>query len=162
MNNIWPVQSINPYDAMDQDALLMRWDALKKAVEAAKEQEMELRKYIVTRAFPNADEGTNTIELGEGYKLKAVVKYNYTLSDNDTVEAGLDAISKIGNDGKFIADRLVSWTPNFLKREYTQLLDDKSKGSKIASDILDVVTTFLTIKDAAPTLDIVEPKVKKK
>ena len=161
MNNIWPVQSINPYDAMDQDALLMRWDALKKAVEAAKEQEMELRKYIVTCAFPNADEGTNTIELGEGYKLKAVVKYNYTLSDNDTVEAGLDAISKIGNDGKFIADRLVSWTPNFLKREYTQLLDDKSKGSKIASDILDVVTTFLTIKDAAPTLDIVEPKVKK-
>ena len=162
MNNIWPVQSINPYDAMDQDALLMRWDALKKAVEAAKEQEMELRKYIVTRAFPNADEGTNTIELGEGYKLKAVVKYNYTLSDNDTVEAGLDAISKIGNDGKFIADRLVSWKPSFLKTEYTQLLDDKSKGSKIASDILDVVTTFLTIKDAAPTLDIVEPKVKKK
>jgi len=78
------------------------------------------------------------------------------------VEAGLDAISKIGNDGKFIADRLVSWKPSFLKTEYTQLLDDKSKGSKIASDILDVVTTFLTIKDAAPTLDIVEPKVKKK
>ena len=162
MNNIWPVQSINPYDAMDQDALLMRWAALKKAVEAAKEQEMELRKYIVTRAFPNADEGTNTIELGNGYKLKAVVKYNYNLADNDTVEAGLDAISKIGNDGKFIADRLVSWKPSFLKTEYTQLLDDKSKGSKIASDILDVVTTFLTIKDAAPTLDIVEPKVKKK
>ena len=162
MNNIWPVQSINRYDAMDQDALLMRWDALKQAVEAAKEQEMELRKYIVTRAFPNADEGTNTVELGEGYKLKAVVRYTYNLADNDTVEAGLDAISKIGNDGKFIADRLVSWKPSFLKTEYTQLLDDKSKGSKIASDILDVVTTFLTIKDAAPTLDIVEPKVKKK
>ena len=162
MNNIWPVQSINPYDAMDQDALLMRWDALKKAVEAAKEQEMELRKYIVTRAFPNADEGTSNLDLGNGYKLKAVVRYTYNLADNDTVEAGLDAISKIGNDGKFIADRLVSWKPSFLKTEYTQLLDDKSKGSKIASDILDVVTTFLTIKDAAPTLDIVEPKVKKK
>jgi len=162
MNNIWPVQSINRYDAMDQDALLMRWDALKQAVEAAKEQEMELRKYIVTRAFPNADEGTNTIELGEGYKLKAVVRYTYKLADNKTVTDVLQKIGKLGNEGEFVADRLVSWTPNFLKSEFTKLQEEASEGSKFAADTILLINEMLTISNAAPTLDIVEPKKKKK
>ena len=161
MNNIWPVQSINPYDAMDQDALLMRWDALKKAVEAAKEQEMELRKYIVTRAFPNADEGTNTIEFGNGYKLKAVVRYTYKLADNKTVTDVLQKIGKLGNEGEFVADRLVSWTPNFLKSEFTKLQEEASEGSKFAADTILLINEMLTISNAAPTLDIVEPKKKK-
>ncbi len=160
----WPVNPTpsSPYDAMNEDMLLLEWQKKKDAIETAKAEEMELRKYIVKREFPKPDEGTNTKELGEGYKLKAVVKYNYTLADNDKVEECLNHISALGNEGPFIADRLVSWKPSFLKTEYTDLLERKDKGDERAIKILNIIDGMLTIKEAAPTLEIVEPKVKKK
>ena len=145
-------------DTMSQDDLLMLWDARKKAIEIAKSEEMDLRKYIVSRAFPNAHEGTSNIELGSGYKLSATIKYNYKLADNDTVEDCLNRISKVNNSGAFIADRLVGWTPAFKLQEYRQLCDHKDKGDKSASDILDIVNEMLTVSEAAPTLVIKEPK----
>ena len=152
----------NPLDAMSEDQLLMLWDSKKKAIEVAKEEEMDLRKYIVGRAFPKKTEGTNTKELGNGYQLKAGIKYNYNLADNDTVEDCLSRIAKIDNTGAFIADRLVSWKPNFLLTEYRALVEDKEKGSKSAEAILNIVNNMLTITEAAPSLEIKEPKGKKK
>jgi hypothetical protein len=151
----------NPLDAMNQDELLMLWDVKKKAIEVAKEEEIELRKYIVGRAFPKKEEGMNNLDLGNGYTLKAGIKYNYNLADNDTVEAGLNKIASIGNQGTFIADRLVSWKPNFLLTEYRALQEEKDKGDKTAIEILNVVNTFLTISEAAPSLEIKAPKGKK-
>jgi hypothetical protein len=151
----------NPLDAMNQDELLMLWAVKKNAIELAKEEEIELRKYIVGRAFPKKEEGMNNLDLGNGYTLKAGIKYNYNLADNDTVEAGLNKISSIGNQGTFIADRLVSWKPNFLLSEYRVLQEEKDKGDKTAIEILNVVNSFLTISEAAPSLEIKAPKGKK-
>ena len=161
MRTPWPTTPTNPLNAMNEDALLMLWQAKKTAIEVAKEEEMNLRKYIVERAFPKKEEGTNKADLGNGYALKAVVKYNYKCADNDTVEAGLNQLSALGNDGSFIADRLITWTPSFKLLEYRQLQEDKDKGSKFAEEALKIITTFLTISEAAPTLEIVEPKKKK-
>lgn len=152
--------SASPWDALDQDALLMLHKAKQDALTALKVEELELRKYIVNRAFPQKTEGTNTLELGSGWELKAVVKYNYRLADNDTVENILDEISQVSNEGPFIADRLVSWTPNFLKTEYTKLQEEAGKGSEQAKTILKLTEKMLTITDAAPTLVIKEPKKK--
>ena len=170
----WPVAGnmsapakpvLNPafakYDAMTQDQILMEWQRMKDAIEAAKETEMEMRKYIVTRAFPKPEEGMNTVDLGNGYQLKAAIKYNYNLADNETVEAGLDKIAALGNQGAFIAERLVSWKPSFLLKEYRQLCEDKEKGSKFAEETLAVINTFLTVTEAAPTVEIKAPKAKK-
>ncbi len=151
-----------PYDALDQDALLILHKQMQDDLVVLKEKELELRKYIVNRAFPQKEEGTNTLELGNGYELKAVVKYNYKLADNDTVEKTLQEIAAIGNEGSFIADRLVSWTPNFLKTEYTKLQEDAGTGDETAKKILKLTEKMLTINDAAPTLTIKEPKVKNK
>ena len=152
----------NPWDAKSQDEVLMHWQSLKNQLAALKEDELEFRKYVVGRAFPNKEEGTNTLDLGNGYALKAAVKYNYKLADNDTVEKCLDEISKIGNQGPFMAERLVSWTPSFLLTEYRSLQEEAGKGSKEAIDILNKVNTMLTISEAAPTVTITEPKAKKK
>jgi hypothetical protein len=157
--NQWP--SANPLDAMSEDQLLMLWQEKKAAIEAAKTEEMDLRKYIVSRAFPAKTEGMNNKELGNGYQLKAAIKYNYTLADNDTVEATLEKLSGLGNAGSAISDRLVSWNPNFLLTEYRQLQEDKEKGSKFADDALKIINEMLTITEAAPTLEIKQPKVKK-
>jgi hypothetical protein len=152
---------VDPRDSMTRDEVLLEWERLKTLLATAKEQEMEYRKYVVSRAFPNANEGTNTVELGNGYELKAGIKYNYKLDENPKVEAGLDAIEKIGNQGKFIADRLVSWTPNFQLTEYRKLQEEAKEGSKDAQEILKIASSFLTITDAAPTLEIKAPKAKK-
>jgi len=150
-----------PWDNLTRDQVLMEWQRCKDAIEVAKAAEMEIRKFIVRSAFPEAKEGTNTQELGNGYKLKAVVKYNYNLLDNDIVEKGLSKISELGNSGSFIADRLVSWHPKFLLSEYRQLQEDKDKGDKTAADIINIINTFLEIKEASPTLEIKEPTKKK-
>jgi len=122
---------------------------------------MDLRKYIVKREFPKPQEGTNTKELGQGYQLKSVIKYNYNLSSNDIVEKCLDHISALGNEGPFIADRLVSWKPSFLITEYRDLCERKDKGDASAIKILNIVNEMLTISEAAPTLEIKSPKGKK-
>lgn len=156
------IQSLNPWDRMNEDALLILWSDKKAAIEKAKAEEMDLRKYIVSREFPKKQEGTIRKNLGNGYQLKAVIKYNYTLADNDVVEQCLNHIASLGNEGPFIADRLVSWKASFLKTEYNDLLDRKDKGDERAIKILNIVDKMLTIKEAAPELDIIEPKVKKK
>lgn len=161
----WPSNNpppSNPWDAMDRDQLLMLWQQRKDAIEKAKADEMDLRKYIVSRAFPDAKEGMNNQELGNGYVLKAGVKYNYNLADNDTVEATLDKLSNLGAAGSAIADRLVSWKPNFLLTEYRQLQEDKEKGSQFAIQALNIINDMLSITEAAPSLEIREPKGKKK
>ncbi len=157
----WPREPTpaNPLDKLSQDELLVLWDQRKKVLAQAKEQEMDLRKYIVSRAFPQAEEGTNTIELGAGYELKAVVKYNYSLKDNDIVEKTLDKIAKIGNIGSFIAERLVSWKPSFLITEYRNL-QAAAESSNEAQEILAAIGEMLVVDDAAPTLTIKEPKKK--
>lgn len=153
---------MNEYDNLSEDDLLMKWNECKIAVDKAREIELDLRKYIVSRAFPQKQEGTNRKELGQGYDLKAVVRYNYTLADNNKVEECLNHISALGNEGPFIADRLVSWKPSFLKTEYNDLLERKDKGDERAIKILNIVNSMLTISEGAPTLDIVEPKKAKK
>ena len=144
----------------DRDGVLMLWQRMKERIETAKNNEMELRKFAVSLLVPEKKEGMNTVELGNGYQAKAQIKYNYVLADNDTVEQCLNKISKVGNKGSFIADRLVSWKPNFLLTEFRQLCDEKEKGSKEADEILNIVNEMLTITEAAPTLDIKEPKKK--
>ncbi len=142
----------DPRDSMTRDEVLFAWQRSKQDLEIAKENEMEWRKYVVKRAFPEAKEGTNTTELGNGYALKAVVKYNYNLLSNEVVEHCLDRIRKIGSQGSFIADRLISWTPNFLLTEYRAIESE---------EILRIVNEMLIITEAAPTLTIAAPKGKK-
>lgn len=151
----------SPYDAMTQDQVLMEWKKLKEDVASAQEKEREMRAYIVKRAFPNGKEGMNTAELGNGYQLKAGIKLNYNLDpDLDKVENALDQIEKIGNEGSFIAERLVSWKASFLVSEYRKLCEfDASENQKKIKSIIDGV---LTITEGSPTLEIKEPKKAKK
>lgn len=149
----------DPRDNLDRDTVLLAWQQAKDVLEAAKANEMDWRKYVVRRAFPNPNEGTNTLDLGKDYKLKATVKFNYKLdADNEKIERGLDEIKSIGNQGAFIADRLVSWTPNFLLTEYRNLQAQADDGSEDARKMLNIVNSFLTINEAALSVEIKGPK----
>lgn len=147
----------------DQDGMLLMHKHAKEQLDYWKEKEMDYRKICAAFLVPDKTEGMNNVELGGGYTAKVGIKYNYNLSnDNDVVWAGLEKIENLGNQGKFVAERLVSWTPNFLLTEYRQLQEDAEKDSPFAKDALKIINEFLVITDAAPTLEIKEPKKKGK
>jgi hypothetical protein len=141
-----PMGHNNPPKAvadMTRDEAIMAWDEAKKTLDRAKAREMELRKHIVAGQFDVDKIGTQNVELGNGWKLKAVVKETFTLSsDVDAVEAMLDGLED------WQADRLVKWSPRLMKKEYDELdAEDRAKVDKV-----------LTIKPASPTLELVAPK----
>lgn len=147
----------DPRDLLDRDTVLMSWQQAKDVLEAAKTTEMEWRKYVVKRAFPNPNEGVNTLSLGGGYELKGTVKYSYKLDkDISKVWAVQNRIAATGNRGAFLADKFFSWKVDFLTTEYKKLLEEKDSDE--AKQILGLINEVLTIDDAAPTLAIKEPK----
>lgn len=151
------------------DGILMLWQRCKDKLTNAKEDEMDIRKTAVKVFVPKPKEGMNNVELGGGYTLKAQVNFNYKLADNKIVEECLDKIALLGNEGPFIAARLVSWTPNFLVTEYRALQERAEDSDEIAKKILEIINGnqtksiqgMLTITEAAPSLEVKEPKVKK-
>ena len=141
-----------------RDQLLVSWQEAKEALEKAKEAEMFLRKKVVDFAFdPNKQSGTENVDLGNGYKLKAVKKLNYGFIKNDenkldkaAIDKALAKIEKDGAVGELIAERLVKWTPDLSLSEY-KLLSDKHKA---------IIDSVIVTSEGSPTLEIVEPKNK--
>ena len=139
----------------NRDALIMKHQEAVKVLAAAKEAELAARKAVLTTVF-NFDEnvlrsGTENVELGGGYKLKAVFKINYSLDNtNEGVDKALTKIEKTGTEGKFIAERLVKWKPELSLSEYKQL-PQKFK---------DIIDDVLKASEGTPSLELVEPKSK--
>lgn len=134
--------------------LIMAWNNAKMQLEAAKKLEMELRSQVIESEFRNHKEkGTENVELGSGYKLKAVFKLSYSFlnsNKNDEVEKALIKLEKLGAEGKFVAERIVRFKPELSVTEYEKL---DTKYRKIIDEV--IVT-----KSATPSLELVEPKVK--
>ena len=135
----------NEFDKMDQNQLLMNWQKATTDLLLAKEYEMNLRKHIISRMFPNAKEGTNNFELGNGYKLTAVVKFNYKFESNDKVQEMIMEFERIDSD---VSARLVKWKPEPSITEYRKL----TGMSKAIADKAIIIT------DATPSLEIKAPK----
>lgn len=159
-NVITEAKPTNPWDSKSEDEVLLHWQSLQQQLLALKQAELDFRKYVVSRNFPKPTEGMNNKDLGNGYTLKASVKYNYKLAENDKVEDCLDRIAATGNEGRFIAERLMGWTPNFHVSEYRMLQEEAEKNNPTASTILGIVNEMLTIENAAPTLEIKAPRKK--
>lgn len=154
----WPSQPVaapDKFAGWTRDQMLLEWDRRKKALETAKADELEIRNAIAKREFPNPKQGTNTLELGNGYKLKMVAKTNYNLDkDNEKVEDAQERIEKLGNEGAFLADRLITWKPSLSLTEYKNLDPTNPTHKKIKA----IVDSVLTTSEATPSLEIAEPK----
>jgi len=153
------------------DDVLMQWQTAKEALETAKAAEMNLRKLVVELGFGETKhEGTNTKALGQGYALKAVVKYNYSLviptnADADAtlvdeVNKVVDNMTTISNEGSFLAKDLFKWTVGLVDAEYKKIVTE-AKHNELYKKILAEVNKVVLIKEGAPTVEIKEPKAKK-
>lgn len=132
-----------------RDALILNWQESQKALAKAKEAESLARQEVIALfdAAPDAS-GTKNIDLGSGYTLKAVFKLNHKI--NGDVVKMLEKIEKSGDEGKFIAERLVKFEPKLALTEYKNLPD---KLRKIADE-------FIVTTPALPSVELVEPKSK--
>lgn len=137
-------------DAASRNNLIAQWHYAKNNLETAKAAELELRNKILDESFV-WKEGTENLELGNGYKLKAVFKLNYRLfnKDND-VDKALTKLENAGTEGAFIAERLVKWKPELSVSEYKKL-DEKFKQ---------IIDEVLITYSSQPSLELVEPDAK--
>lgn len=145
------------FDVAARDMLLEAWEHSKVVLERAKETEMELRKASFAYTFVDAKEGTNRVDLGGGYSLKGVRKVNYKIAaSNDQVDEAEDKAAKIGNEGTFLFERIITWTPNFSKSEYNKL--EESNPTHV--EVKKLIDGLIETTDGAPTLEIEAPKAK--
>lgn len=144
------------------DNKIVEWQRLKQhiAVNVAPlvTQEMGLRKELMSMAFPVAVEGTNNFDLGQGYTLKGVKKLEYKLDNHVDrgypTDVAYDAIVALGNEGAFLAERLIVYKPELSVAEYKKLDPNNPTHIKIKA----LIDGVLTIKDASPTLEVATPK----
>lgn len=148
----------------DKDGLLMLWERYKRKLTLIKDFEMELRKLAVQFLVQQVEEpktGVNNVDLGGGYTAKVGLKLNYKLEgNNEQIESILDKIETCGNEGKFIAERLVRWSADLSVTEYKDL-QEQAKTSDVSKQILAILNEIVVTDDGAPTLEIKEPKSKK-
>lgn len=132
------------------DKLIAKREEIVNEIKALQEQEKELRNQILKDSFSyegDEREGTENIELANGYKLKGVFKLTRKLDKNETPEV-LTKIRATGVEGVFIADRLVTWEPKLSKSEY----------DKLSPQYKQMIDSVLTTKPGLPALSIVPPK----
>lgn len=133
---------------MTRDELILEQS---KAAEQAKfwtERDKELRVMIYGANFGNLEDGKqHTIELGNGYKLKGKRLLNYKL-DKDATATALDTLRQSGNEGSFVADRLVKWEPKLSVTEYKALTDEQR----------DIIDEVLTVTPGLPVVELVKPE----
>lgn len=134
------------------DQVIVEWQESVKALASAKDNETALRAQVVERMFKDhKDEGTENVELGNGYKLKAVFKLSYSLNNkDDATDKALTKLEKSGPEGAFVAGRLVKWKPDLSVSEY-KTLTAKQKA---------IIDEVLTVRPGTPSVELVVPKSK--
>lgn len=148
------IEAINALGGLqipDEDLFtkLRRWEALARIQGSLKmvvEPEMTARKESMAAAFPAPVEGTNTLELGGGWKLKGVRKIDRKLNE-DALPVVKEALAKSG----VLVDRLIEYRPNLSITEYRELTAEQ----------VAILNEALTEKDGAPSLELTPPKVRK-
>ena len=132
---------------MTLDEMLIEQQEAAKQAAFYSARDKELRSLIYGMAFAGLEDGTqHTAPLGNGYKLKGKRPISYKVSGD--VDAALEAIAQVGNEGSFIADRLVKWTPSLSLTEYNAISDDMRK----------LIDPCVTTTPGLPVIEVVEPK----
>lgn len=146
------------FGSYETNDLLLAWNSEKSTLASVKARESAMRAEIVRRFFPKIEKGTNRFDLGKGYKLKAVHDLNYSVENGDKLTDVLKRMSETGNEGPFIAARIIKRKPELSVSEYNALLNNADDGNGTARAILTILNEILTIKPGSTALEIEEPK----
>jgi hypothetical protein len=121
---------------------LEQWRKATLELAAVKELEMALRKELFADGFMAPVEGTNLIELQDGWNLKATLPYTRSL-DQAKVEETLKLLKKAKAPITLIKTKYELSVTDYKK------LDDTVRG---------IVDTIITTKPGTPAMELVPPK----
>lgn len=131
-----------------RDRLIAEWESEKLQLDKHKTKELELRKRIVDFAFSHEKvSGTERVSLGNGYEAKAVKYLNYSFTSVIALRRAVEVLIASGEEGRFIASRLIKWKAELIVNEY-KLLSDEHRA---------IIDAVLVVKEGTPTLEIVKP-----
>lgn len=157
---------------IDKAVLLTQWVAAKKQlVEVAKplvDAESVLRKQVIALYFPKPEEGTNTTDLANGWKLKATTPTDRKVEPDklDQLKAAkvadsVDLLRAVGLTPELYApdapllqavgiaaDIVVTWDPKLATKAYKGLTAEQRK----------LLDHAITAKPGSASLELVPPK----
>jgi len=139
-----------PAPTQEMFDLLTQWTDAAAALEMAKKittHEMTLRLQVMDAFFPSHVEGAAKHELPHGWVLKGTAKLNREID-----ETALPAILETMREAGFKTDALIEMKPVLQLKVYREL-------AAISLTAIAIFDEALTIKPAAPTLELVAPKV---
>jgi len=137
----------------DRAQQLKRWRELSTQLGTIKNEESQLRTRLVLDNF-NAEklEGSETIDIGWGWRLKATKDLNVTATnESQQTEALLQAIAGFDPDA---AQNLIRWKPEVNMKVYREMLAI-AEGDPILRGLL---AAAITVKPGMPQLEMIEPK----
>jgi len=146
------IQTPEDLHTLPPTELLATWVQLSKQLKFVKNLESVGRTLCIQRFYSENFEGSNELNLGNGFSLVAVRKMNYKIeADIEEVEQIIEAMCQVHDNGAEIAARL-------FKKKYS--IDEKEYHS-LPLELMNIVNTIVSIEDATPTLTLKEPKVKR-
>lgn len=142
-----------------REALLLAWDASKRALETAKEIEMTNRKAVAEFAFPvdsRVKGKTNNQDLPNGFVLKLGDKINHKIValPKTIQQVEEKVIPTISNEAVFKFERIVKITYDFSVGEYNKLDPENEADVKLKAEI----DKLIEETRGAPSLEIKPPK----
>ena len=127
----------------DKLDLIQNWNEAKEQVKRWTQTENDLRDKVIKGLFDSGTiEGTETIQIGSDWKLKATRRLNYTLSNKDGA-----LVSILQTLPSVIAENLIRWSPDL----------NLSMYRKLDATTQQLFIPVLSIKPAKPSLELVPP-----
>lgn len=144
----------------DMNTLLMRWKEVSDQVALLKSEENQLRMKIVASSFDAAKlEGVQTLELGQGWRLKATKNLNISATNESSQTEKL--LNELGKIDPGLAQGLVRWKPDVSTKTYREVVElvTKKNGETLMHPELAVAfAAAVTVKPGMPELELVPPK----
>ena len=122
---------------------LERWYVLQEELARKRNEEQLLRQKIFNGMFHEPVEGTNNLDLADGYVLKGKRVINRTV-DEAAFKSSIEELAKNG----IRTDEIVKYKPELVTSAYRKLTEEQRH----------LMDTVLIIKDGMPGLEIVLPK----
>lgn len=137
----------------DTSTRLYEWYQKQAALAQLKADEGALRQNLAMALFNKEKiEGSETIDIGNGWKLKVEKEQNVTATNASDQTVAL--LQQIGALDPQLAQNLVKWTPEISKTAYRDLIALAEKNPTLKPFML----AAITVKPGMPQLTMIEPK----
>lgn len=139
----------------DHTQLITEWKQAADQLKEIKGKENALRQALVSQMFDAMKlEGTEAVDIGWGYKLKAVKEMNYTATDKEgEVQAVIEALSSRGAEE--LADGLFRYKPEVNVVPYRKVLSMAMEHND--TQFMELLHKAIMVKPGMPRLELVPP-----